>query len=100
LGHAATAAKLAAIADRLAELKPYRRGDRFYVERHKLVTAVRAIALEVAELEPERRRRSFQAGMIAVHSPSKDGRSSDRTRIIPVHVRRSRRVNAWFPSAF
>lgn len=73
------AEKLAAIADRLAELKPYRHGDRFFVERHNIERQVRALAEEVARIDPDRRRRAFRPGMIAVKS-----------RIIPVSVRAGR----------
>jgi hypothetical protein len=87
--HSETASSLERAADDVAMLKG--RGDRFFVQRMRIERRLRELAGEVSRLDPERRRRSFQTGMIAVHRASKDGSSGDRTRMIPVRVRRARK---------
>lgn len=77
MSHSETADAIERLADDVAGLK--RRGDRFYVERHKLESRLKELAEEVRLLDPERRRRSFRTGTFAV-----------RGRLIPVRVWRSR----------
>jgi hypothetical protein len=98
LTHADLAGALERVADDVAML--HGRGERFFVQRMKIERRVRELAHEAARLDPERRRRSFQTGMIVAHSPSKNGRPSGAARMIPVRVRRSRRVEEAFSRAF
>jgi hypothetical protein len=87
LTHGDLAAALERVADEISLLNG--RGERFYIKRHSLERNTRELALHAAELDPERRRRSFQTGMIAA-----------KGRMIPVRVRRSRRASEAFSRAF